>query len=143
MSSVNDLLPRPQDELGSSQDRGRWEVLDPSGQRLFSLSEATPEYVELKVPGYYEIRRDKKSDWVAVNTHRLESEVGRMPEQELMAALESLRTVQEEVGPAQDRPEAVAPEHSLWLFLLAAVVVVLMAEAWLASQYMERQRAQV
>ena len=143
MSSVNDLLPRPQDALGSGQDEGRWEVLDPNGQRLFSLSEATPEYVELKLPGYYEIRRDRKSDWVAVNTHRLESEVGRMPEQELMAALESLRTVREEVGPAQNRPEAVTPEHSLWLFLLLAVVGVLMAEAWLANQFAGRKRAQV
>ena len=141
MSSVNDLLARPQEEVGSAQDGGRWEVLDPRGQRLFSLSEAPPEYVELRVPGYYEIRRDRKSDWVAVNTRRLESEVGRMPEQELMAALESLRTVQEEVGPAQDRPEAIAPEHSLWLFLLLAVVLVLMAEAWLANQFAGRQRA--
>jgi hypothetical protein len=76
------------DRLSPGQSR-KWDLLDPQGMRLLGLDEDRPDFVHLQSPGYYELRRERKTDWIAVNTDRTESDISRLSKEELLSAFKN------------------------------------------------------
>lgn len=112
-----------------------WNVIDPRGQRVLGLGGEAPEFIPLKLPGHYEIRSNKDTDWVAVNCEPAESDLSRVSRQEFLAALvpraarmSALTVPQETLG---DRER----QQSLWWFVLIAAALILGVESWLANVY--------
>ena len=86
----------------------------------------------MQFPGHYEIRRDKKTDWVAVNPDPSESDIQPLPVAMLLDRFQAATPdAAESVG--GNAAEADAREPLWWLFLLAAVVV-LAAESVVAGR---------
>ena len=124
---VNQVLLR---EEGAANRAGEWEVLDPRGRRLFALNDKSPRSVLLEIPGQYEIRSERKTDWVAVNSSRLESDLTRLDPAEMMAVLEASR----EKGPVKEEFfQGEAPQQSLWGLILLCALLLLVVEALLAN----------
>lgn len=101
----------------------RWNVLDPRGRRVVDLDQPTPTAIDLQFPGHYEIRKDKKTDWVAVNTDPSESDIQPLPVAMLLDRFQAATLAAGE-GVSDNVSEADAREPLWWLFLLAAVVVL-------------------
>ena len=105
-------------------------MLDPKGQRLFSLEGNSPDNIQLTIPGHYEVRRDRLTDWVAVNTDRKESDLSRVDSAEMIAVLEALRM---EGAEKQEIVSEKIPRQSLWGFLLMIALMLLILEAVLVN----------
>ena len=116
-------------ESGSST---RWNVLDPRGRRVVDLDRPTPAAIDLQFPGHYEIRKDKKTDWVAVNPDPSESDIQPLPVAELLGRFQA-GTQAAGDGVSVNASAADTREPLWWLFLLAAVVV-LAAESVVAGR---------
>lgn len=114
-----------------------WDLLDPTGQRLVTLGEDSPEFIPLSRPGYYEIRYERQTNWLAVNTDRVESDLTRLSAEELQSALEN-EQVQPEVTAAADQLVASESEP-IWWMLLTAVALLILLESFVANR--ERRRA--
>ncbi len=122
---------KPEARNGGDQTH-RWEMLDPTGRRMVGLAEEDPDYVVLDTPGYYELRWEKTTDWIAVNVDRSESNLTRIRSGEMLSAL---RNTQIRPGPAG---VASAPDETtaqpLWPFLLGLALVLLLAETLVANR---------
>ena len=116
-------------ESGSS---ARWNVLDPRGRRVVDLDHSAPAAIDLQFPGHYEIRRDKKTDWVAVNPDPSESDIQPLPVAELLDRFQA-GTQAAGDGVSENVSAADTREPLWWLFLLAAVLV-LAAESVVAGR---------
>ena len=101
----------------------RWNVLDPRGRRVVDLDQPAPAAIDLQFPGHYEIRRDKKTDWVAVNPDPSESDIQPLPVAELLDRFQA-GTQAAGDGVSENVSAADTREPLWWLFLLAAVVVL-------------------
>jgi hypothetical protein len=130
---VNRVLPVASatgDEPGSS---GSWNIIDPQGQRVLGLDQDNPDFIQLKIPGHYEIRSNKKTDWVAVNTPPEESDLARVSLEEFHAVF-----VPREGRVEESSLEASVLERdrqqSLWWILLVAACLVFMTEGWIANR---------
>ncbi len=120
-------------ENGSRTDtKHRWEMLDPGGRRMIGLAQSDPDYVMLETPGYYELRWEKTTDWVAVNVDRSESDLSRVRAGEMLSAL---RNTQIRPGSAN---RAATPDETtvepLWPFLLGLALILLLAESLVANR---------
>ncbi len=115
-----------------TQETHRWEMLDPGGRRMVGLAESEPDYVMLETPGYYELRWEKTTDWIAVNVDRSESDLSRIRTGEMLSALRSnqLRQVQASRASASEQ----TTEEPLWPFLLGLALILLLAEALVANR---------
>jgi hypothetical protein len=122
-----------------SRTRGehRWEMLDPGGRRLIGLAESEPDYVMLEKPGYYELRWEKTTDWIAVNVDRSESDLTRIRSGEMLSAL---RNSQLRPGPASRAAAAreATTAEPLWPFLLGLALVLLLTESLVANRISRR-----
>ena len=135
---VNQVLNRP--DL-SEEGQGTWTVLDPTGTRVTSLGETAPGSVQLKMPGFYEIRENKGTDWQAVNTLPRESDLGRIPSEDLLAVFVPQQSSVGESASGDQPVLARERQQSLWwLFLLAAVVVLLVETLVANSQRLQGQQ---
>ena len=118
------------EEPGSS---GSWNVIDPHGQRVLGLDQDNPDFIQLKIPGHYEIRSNKKTDWVAVNTPPEESDLTGVSLEEFQAVF-----VPREARVEESSLEASVLERdrqqSLWWLLLIVACLVFMAEWWVANR---------
>ncbi len=101
----------------------RWNVLDPRGRRVVDLDHSVPAAIDLQFPGHYEIRRDKKTDWVAVNPDPSESDIQPLPVAELLDRFQA-GTQAAGDGVSVNASAADTREPLWWLFLLAAVAVL-------------------
>jgi hypothetical protein len=119
----------PQD---GQADAPQWNVLDPKGRRVVDLDQPASTAVNLQFPGHYEIRKDKKTDWVAVNPDPSESDIQPLPATRL---LEQFQAGVEPAGGVLAGNVAAdeAREPLWWLFLLAAAMV-LAAESVVAGR---------
>ena len=115
----------------SSGTSGTWTLIDPNGQRVLGLNEEKPGFIQLKMPGHYEIRSNKKTDWVAVNTPPLESDLSAVAIEEFQAVFIPLEARVEEIGFEQSVQEKDRQQSLWWLFLLVGAAVF-MAE-WLVA----------
>ena len=116
-------------ESGSA---ARWNVLDPRGRRVVDLDQPAPAAIDLQLPGHYEIRKDKKTDWVAVNPDPSESDIQPLPVAVLLERFQAATLAAGE-GVSENVAAADAREPLWWLFLLVAVVV-LAAESVVAGR---------
>ncbi len=110
----------------------RWNVLDPRGRRVVDLDHSAPAAIDLQFPGHYEIRRDKKTDWVAVNPDPSESDIQPLPVAKLLDRFQAATQAAGD-GVSVSASAADTREPLWWLFLLAAVVV-LAAESVVAGR---------
>lgn len=118
---------------GGDDSSGRISILDPNGARVLGLDGDQPDFIRLAVPGYYEIRSNKKTNWVAVNPPSFESDLDSVPLEDFLAAFIPQRSRQGEI----DAPEAVVREErrqALWWPFLAAAALLLALEAWVANR---------
>jgi uncharacterized membrane protein len=126
---VGQVLERP----GSGSDSvvaQSWEVLDPKGQRLLSLGNPDATKAQLLIPGHHEIRQGKRTDWVAVNSDRAESDLDRLEPEELMAVINSAR---ERPLSLQEERSRESPLQPVWWVFLSLAILLLLGEVFLAN----------
>ncbi len=121
---------------------GQTTVLDPEGRRVLALDESTPDFIRLTQPGYYEIRSQKTTEWVAVNSAAVESDLDSLPLEDFLAVFvpQQSRVVAEGDDSAltlQNQEQ----RQSLWWLLLAAAGLMFLVEALLANWEASRQTA--
>ena len=114
------LPPRAKEQ----RDKTNWSVIDPTGTRLGGLEGDAPEAIQLQLPGHYEIRDNKNTEWVAVNALPLESDLNRVAPQDLLAVFVPGNSQQLESTLATGGKSDDSGLHSIWwLFLLCAGLV--------------------
>ena len=130
---INRVLPVEASVGEEAGGSGSWNVIDPAGQRVLGLDQDNPDFIQLKLPGYYEIRSNKKTDWVAVNTPPEESDLARVSLEEFQAVFVPLEGRAE-----QSSLEASVLERdrqqSLWWLLLVVASLVFLTEWWVANR---------
>ena len=129
---INRVLPVAE-SLGETSpgSTGSWNLIDPRGQRVLGLNQEHPDYVQLKIPGHYEIRSNKRTDWVAVNSPPEESDLSQVTMEEFQAVFVPREARVEETSleaSVQERDR----QQSLWWLLLIAACLVFMVE-WLVA----------
>lgn len=127
-------------ELRSSKDRSAAaEVVGPDGQRALSLKEAASALnFTVDREGFYEVRTASgRQQLIAVNADRRESDLTPIPEETLAlwgGTGSGART-------AAGGGDASAPEpYSLWKYILIALLLVSLAESWLANRFTSAAR---
>ena len=111
---------------------GTWNVIDPTGKRVVGLDGARPESLRLKFPGHYEIRDNKRTDWIAVNTMPAESLLNRVPVEDFRALFIPGESTLEG-STADTRATVRERQQVLWWVLLLAAALVFLFEAWVAN----------
>jgi hypothetical protein len=106
-------------------------VLDPAGKRLSIPTD--PPLLDLEHPGFYELRYNRQTDYVAVNLPPSESVLETEGVQEIQARASQVRGAAAEVS-------AMAAEHrqSWWRVLLGIVALLVLGEWLLADLYYRR-----
>lgn len=124
------------EELRDSKEAGTAiDVVDPKGERVFSLSEATKApNIQFAMGGFYDIRRPNgRNELVAVNTDRQESDLTPAPQ-------ESLNLWQNTAnGTSTAGGGTLAGDQkplSLWWYLMLAVLALAVAESLLGNQHL-------
>ncbi len=131
--TVGEILGSEQDAVKSEAgSTSSWNIVDPNGQRVIGLDQETPDFVELKFPGHYEIRENKKTDWVAVNSDPRESDLEQVPVEKFLARFRAERPTQSS-SPEATRVRQELHRQPLWWLLLLAAVVVLGTESLVAN----------
>ena len=111
---------------------GTWNVIDPTGKRVVGLDGARPESLRLKFPGHYEIRDNKRTDWIAVNTMPAESLLNRVPVEDFRALFIPGESTLEGAT-ADTRATVRERQQAIWWILLLAAALVFLFEAWVAN----------
>ena len=111
---------------------GTWNVIDPTGKRVVGLDGARPESLRLKFPGHYEIRDNKRTDWIAVNTMPAESLLNRVPVEDFRALFIPGESTFEGAT-ADTRATVRERQQAIWWILLLAAALVFLFEAWVAN----------
>ncbi len=112
--------------------RDGWNVIDPTGKHVVGLDGARPESLRLRFPGHYEIRDNKRTDWIAANTVPAESLLNRVPADDFRALF---IPGESKLDPAKADILATVRERQqgIWWILLLAAAVVFLFEAWVAN----------
>jgi hypothetical protein len=109
------------------------DVLDPKGDRVFSLAQAaTAQNIQFTMDGFYDIRRPNgRSELVAVNADRRESDLAPV-------APETLRLWQNTAsGIAASGQEGGGQSRlPLWWYVMLAVLACALAESWLGNRHL-------
>lgn len=118
-------------ETGSSVD-----VLDPKGERVLSLEEATKaQNIQFTQAGFYDIRRPNgRNELVAVNADRLESDLTPAT-QENLALWQN--TANGASGSAEGTSQTDRKPLSLWWYVMLAVLALAVAESVLGNQHLK------
>jgi hypothetical protein len=123
-------------ELRDSKEKGAAvDVVDPKGDRVLSLDEATKaQNIQFTVAGFYDIRRPNgRNELVAVNADRRESDLSPVSQ-------ESLSLWQNTAQGASSGPEGTTGEQqkpvSLWWYVMLAVFLLAVAESLLGNQHL-------
>lgn len=112
-----------------------WNVLDPQGRRTVGLEEKRPDFLRLSLPGFYEIRANKKTDWIAANPSPQESDFKTVALEELQAAFGPAgRSAATQESAAQAPGGEEIQEQPMWWLMLLLAVSVLTVEAILANR---------
>jgi len=123
-------------ELRDSKEKGTAvDVVDPKGDRVLSLEEATKaQNVQFTMAGFYDIRRPNgRNELVAVNADRHESDLSPVSQDNLALWQNTAQggTAVSE-GPADDEQKPV----SLWWYVMLAVFLLAVAESLLGNQHL-------
>ncbi len=129
---VNQMLAAPEAPSEAGQS-GSWDLIDPRGNRVLGIEGSAGEPLMLRLPGTYEIRSNKTTDFVAANLQRQESDLSRVRAEDLLALFvpgES-QSVGDEGQAAATRQEK---QQSLWWLFLVGGAGVLAFESWVANR---------
>jgi len=109
------------------------DVLDPKGERVFSLAQAaTARNIQFTMDGFYDIRRPNgRNELVAVNADRRESDL-------TPASPETLRLWQNTASGAVGTGQAAGGKtrQPLWWYVMLAVLACGLAESWLGNRHL-------
>ena len=122
-------------ELRDSKEKGAAvDVVDPKGDRVLSLDEATKaQNIQFTMAGFYDIRRPNgRNELVAVNADRHESDLAPVPHESLSLWQ---NTAQGSAGPEGASSEDQKPV-SLWWYVMLAVALLAVAESLLGNQHL-------
>lgn len=113
-----------------------FEVLDPDGNRPFSLEEAaTVTDFRVDREGFYEIRKGgNRAQMVAVNADRRESDLSVTPEETLAMWNGDGGAVEADAAGETREP------HPLWWYVMLLVLAAAIGESLLASKYLSIDR---
>jgi len=122
------------EELRDAREKGTAiDVLDPKGERVFSLAEAaTAQNIQFTMDGFYDIRRPNgRNELVAVNADRRESDLSP-------AAPETLRLWQNTASGVAAGGQAAGEQkpQSLWWYVMLAVLACAIAESLLGNRHL-------
>jgi hypothetical protein len=117
-------------EVGSAVD-----VVDPHGDRVFSLAEATKaQNIQFTEAGFYDIRRPNgRNELVAVNADRHESDL-TPASQETLTLWQN--TASGGSGNQQGQQQSERKPLSLWWYVMVAALVLAVAESILGNQHL-------
>jgi hypothetical protein len=123
-------------ELRDSKETGAAvDVVDPKGERVLSLAEATKaQNIQFEEAGFYDIRRPNgRNELVAVNADRRESDL-------TPASPEDLKLWQNTANGASsssDPAKAAEPKPlSVWWYVMLVVLALAVAESLLGNQHL-------
>ena len=122
-------------ELRDSKEKGAAvDVVDPKGERVLSLEEATKaQNIQFSQAGFYDIRRPNgRNELVAVNAERQESDLTPV-------SAESLSLWQNTAQGAATVGTAAGEEQkpvSLWWYVMLVVLLLAVAESLLGNQHL-------
>jgi hypothetical protein len=117
---------------------GGGQIFDPQGQRVLDLNAAANnERFEPTEAGFYEIRSDAGTRWLAVNVDRRESDLTRIAPVAVQRwrALAATTSTEPEAG-----EQPAAPRQSLGYLLLLLAAVLLTVELLMANHYLRVHR---
>ena len=123
------------EELRDSKEKGTAvDVLDPKGDRVFSLAEAAKaQNIQFTDAGFYDIRRPNgRNELVAVNADRHESDL-------TPATPETLSLWQNTASGAPGSGGSAGPQDkplSLWWYVMLAVLALAFAESLLGNRHL-------
>ncbi len=123
-------------ELRDSKETGAAiDVVDPKGDREFSLAEATKaQNIQFTLAGFYDIRRPNgRNELVAVNADRHESDLTPIP-QETLTLWQNTANGTSGSGGASSQTER--KPLSLWWYVMVAVLLLTLAESFLGNQHL-------
>jgi hypothetical protein len=124
-------------ELRDSKETGAAvDVLDPKGERVLSLDEATKaQNIQFTQAGFYDIRRPNgRNELVAVNADRLESDLTPAG-QETLALWQN--TANGAAGTSEGTTQTDRKPLSLWWYVMVAVLALTVAESLLGNQHLK------
>ncbi len=122
-------------ELRDSKEKGAAvDVVDPKGDRVLSLSEATKaENIQFTLAGFYDIRRPNgRNELVAVNSDRHESDLTPAPPETLNLWQNTASGNQASGAASQSAQKPL----SLWWYVMLAVLALAVAESLLGNQHL-------
>jgi hypothetical protein len=122
-------------ELRDSKEKGAAvDVMDPKGERVLSLEEATKaQNVQFTMAGFYDIRRPNgRNDLVAVNSDRRESDLTPATPDSLQLWQNTASGAMSASGGATENQKPL----SLWWYVMIAVLVLALAESLLGNQHL-------
>jgi hypothetical protein len=133
-------------ELRSARERSvSVEIIDPDGKRPLSLSEASKaQSFPVEREGFWEFRRaNGRHEMVAVNPDRRESNLLRIPDEDLALWTGGKATdVANSTGTISSVEEPVEETVSYWWYVMIGMLAVALAESFLSSRYLgTRQEA--
>ena len=123
------------EELRDSKEKGAAvDVLDPKGDRVLSLEEATrAQNIQFTQTGFYDIRRPNgRNELVAVNADRRESDLTPAP-QETLTLWQN--TASGNTGPGGQAQSEQKP-LSLWWYVMLAALALTVAESLLGNTHL-------
>jgi len=120
---------RDSKEVGAAVD-----VLDPKGDRVLSLAEATKaENIQYTLAGFYDIRRPNgRNELVAVNSDRHESDLTPAPP-DTLNLWQNTASGNQASGPVS---QSAQKPLSLWWYVMLAVLALAVAESLLGNQHL-------
>jgi hypothetical protein len=121
---------RDSKEVGAAVD-----VVDPKGERVFSLSDATKvPNIQFSMAGFYDIRRPNgRNELVAVNSDRQESNLTPAPPESIALWQNTANGTSAETGGTSAGEQKPL---SLWWYLMLAVLALAVAESLLGNQHL-------
>jgi len=123
------------EELRDAKEQGSAvDVLDPKGERAFSLAEASKaQNIQFTMAGFYDIRRPNgRNELVAVNADRRESDL-------TPASPEALTLWQNTASGGTDAGQDARAEQkplSLWWYVMLAALALALAESLLGNRHL-------
>ena len=122
-------------ELRDSKEKGAAvDVLDPKGERVLSLEEATKaQNIQFTMAGFYDIRRPNgRNELVAVNADRHESDLAPVTQDSLALWRNTAQGAAAATSVSGDEQKPV----SLWWYVMLAALLLALAESWLGNQHL-------
>jgi hypothetical protein len=122
-------------ELRDSKEKGAAvDVVDPKGDRVLSLDEATKaQNIQFTQSGFYDIRRPNgRNELVAVNTDRRESDLSPATPETLTLWQNTASGAAGPGGTTANEPRPL----SLWWYVMLAVLALTIAESLLGNRHL-------